>query len=441
MNKLIITAMCVASAGYIYAQEAAPAPEAVSQEQCEIEEQDVDAMMDEYIASKGWVEGLNEKNGKRFFIAKGTGVIQAPRASQQYVGSRANAYNKAMLEAKKAMVEYLGVDIATETQKEYAEGSAVLPPPPSSEAGAVAGQVADRLKTLLYNKLNQALASQGLDPVKDPAAAKAALGKQLNSEKYKKMISTMAQAKVLGLQAACTFEGSPKSGKGQIGVVAIWSDKLQQMAESMVTGCPVPSVGAKTPISEQVSKDPAVLMSTFGVQQKIDENGELVLVAFGQAGAATESATSANAAKNKAKQAAMAALREFAGEQVAVATDTLDAETTEEFESGAEVYENESAMKEKVAAAAAKMNIAGIAPLRNVKAKHPLNGKTVFVCAVTWSPKQAGQARALKKEMGKPLAPAAAAPAATKAAAPKAAAPAPASSFNNAGAGADEDAF
>lgn len=432
MNKLIIGAMCLASAGYMFAQEAASAPEATSQEQCEIEEKDVDAMMDEYISSKGWTEGLNEKNGKRFFVAKGSGVIQAPRASQQYIDSRVNAYNKAMLEAKKAMVEYLGVEIATETEKEYAEGSAVNPPPPTEGQ-----EVAGKLKQFLYAKLNKALAAEGIDPVKDPAAAKAALGKQLNSEKYKKMISSMAQAKVLGLQACCTFEGSPASGKGEIGVVAIWSDKLQQMASSIVTGAPVPPVGGKKPIAAQVSSDPKVLMSTFGVQQKIDENGDLVLVGFGQAGAISESKTSANAAKTKAKQAAMAAIREFAGEQVAVATDTLNAETTEEFEGGAETYSNESAMKEKIKAVAGKMNIAGIAPLRNVKCKHPLNGKTVFVCAVTWCPKQSAQARQLKSDMAKPLTPGNGAGA--RGAAP--AANVPTGPLNNQGQGADEDAF
>lgn len=430
MNKLILSAMCLSAVGIVCAQEAAPAPEAISQETCAIEEKDVDTMMDEYIASKGWTEGLNEKNGKKFFVAKGSGVIQAPRASQQYIDSRVNAYNKAMLEAKKAMVEYLGVDIATETAKEYAEGSAVAPTPTEVQ------EVGSKLKSFLYAKLNKALASEGIDPVQDPAAAKAALGKQLNSESYKKMISTMAQAKVVGFQAACTFEGTPASDKGEIGVVAIWSEKLQQMASSMVTGAKVPSVGAKTPIASQVSSNPQVLMSTFGVQQKVDENGDLVLVAFGQAGAASESKMSANAAKTKAKQNAMAALREFAGEQVAVATDTLNAESSEEFESGAEVYSNESAMKEKIAAVAGKMNIAGIAPLRNVKAKHPLNGKTVFVCALTWCPKQAGQARALKNTMRNPLA-----PIGPKPTAPVVKPQTPGVGLNNQGQGADEEAF
>ena len=430
MKKLMIAFAAVAAFGAVSAQDAA-APEALSQQECEIEEKDVDAMMDEYIASKGWSEGPNEKNGKRFFVAKGSGVIQAPRNSQQYIGSRVNAYNKAMLEAKKAMVEYLGVEIASETTRDYAEGSAVNPTPTEGQ------EVAGKLKQFLYAKLNKVLASEGIDPVKDPAAAKKALGAQLSSESYKKMISTMAQAKVLGLQACCTFEGSPSSGKGQIGVVAIWSDKLQQMAASMTTGQQLPSVGAKAPISEQVSSDPNVLMSTFGVQQKIDENGNLVLVGFGQAGGVSESTMSIKAAASKARQNAMAAIREFAGEQVAVATDTLSAETCEEFESGAENYSNESYMKERTKAVAEKMNISGMAPLRNVKAKHPLNGKTVCIVALTWSPKEAAKAKDLKASMARPLAPASGAPAAK----PAAAAPVSKGPHFGAGQSADEDAF
>jgi hypothetical protein len=147
---------------------------------------------------------------------------------------------------------------------------------------------------------------------------------------------------------------------------------------------------------------------------------------------------SAKAAQTKARQNAMAAIREFAGEQVAVATDTLEAESTEEFENGAEVYENESSMKEKIAATAARMNIAGIAPLKNFKFKHPINGKMVYGSIVTWCPKQAGQARALKRTMANPTA--------TSGSlrpnpAGGATAPASGSSFNAAGQGADDDAF
>ena len=432
--KRLIFAVSLAVVGVVMAQEATPAPEVQSQEKCAIEEKDVDTMMDEFIASRGWTEGLNTKaDGSKFFIAKGSGVIQAPKDSQGYIDSRVNAFNKAMLEAKKQMVEYLGVDIATETQKAYAEGTAVNTPP--TEVDEVAG----KLKQLLFAKINKSLAEEGIDPIKNPEAAKAALGKQLNSEQYRKFIATMARAKVVGFQACCTFEGTPSSGKGEIGVVAIWSPKLQAMAASIVTGAPVPPVGVKRPIRDQISNDPATLISTFGVQQKIDESGNLVLVAFGQAGGVSESKMAGKAAQSKARQNAIAAMREFAGEQVAVASDTLNAETAEEFESGAEAYENEGAMKEKVAAVATKMNIAGIAPLKNYKFKHPVNGKTVYGAVVTWCPKQAGQARMLKRMMANPRATSGSLH--PKAPVAPAAAPTSGRGFNAAGQGADSDAF
>lgn len=431
MKKLLMTALCAVFAGYAEAQDSAPAPEAVTQEKCAIDEKDVDAMMDEYIASKGWHEGLNVKNGKAFFVAKGTGVIQAPLNHPKYIDSRVNAFNKAMLEAKKAMVEYMKVMIGSVTLKEYGEGAAVSPEPTEEQ------KLEDKLQQLLYAKINKDLAAQGIDPIKDPVQAKKELGKMLNSEVYLKIVASAAEAMVVGMQACCTFEGTPKSGKGEIGVVAIHSDKLQRMAFSLATGVPVPRVAGKSPIAAQVSSDPSVLMSSFGVQQRIDENGDLVLVGFGQAGGVSESKMSARGAKSCARQNAMAAIREFAGEQVAVATVAVEAESAEEFASGAEVYMNESAFAERIAAVADAMNIEGIAPLRNMSAKHPLNGRTVYVCAVTWSPKQAMMARRLKQSGANPVAPNAQNGSAGGAASPSTGGKA----FNNQGDSADEDAF
>lgn len=432
MKKLVFAAT-FAVLGSVMAQQTASVPEETSQAKCAIEEKDVDVMMDEYIASKGWTEGLNTKSdGSKFFVAKGSAVIQAPRDDQKYISSRVNAFNKAMLDAKKAMVEYLGVEIATETKKAYAEGRAVNPKLTEKEV------VDEKLKQLLYAKLNKKLAEEGIDPIEDPEAAKKALGKQLNSEQYKKIIVTMARAKILGFQACCTFEGASSDGKGEIGVVAIWSPKLQAMAASIVTGAPVPAVGAKRPVRDQISSDPATLISTFGVQQKIDEAGDLVLVAFGQAGGVSESKAAGKGAQNRARANAMAAIREFAGEQMVVATGILDAESAEEFESGAEIYENESEMKEKIEAAASRMNIAGIAPLKSFKFKHPINGKIVYGSIVTWKPKQAGQARTLKRTMANP-----AATSGLLRANPARGDAAHASdrSYNAAGQGADDDAF
>lgn len=437
MKKLMIAFAAVAAFGTAFAQNAAaPAPESTSQGKCAIEEKDVDAMMDTYLSEKrpAWTPGLNTKaDGSKFFISVGRAAIKAPRNHKNYINSRVLAFNKAMLDAKAQMAEYLGAEILTETSRAIAEGAAARPAPLTET-----DQVADKLKQLMIAKLNKKLADEGIDPVTDPAKAKSALGEIVNSDEMKKFASVAARAEMIGIQACCSFEGTPAGKSGQIGVIAIWSPKLQAMAASILTGAPVPQVGAKVPVAQQISSDPATLISTFGVQQKIDESGDLVLVSFGQAGAASESDTSAEIARDKARIAAMAALREFAGEQVAVATDVLNAESTTEFENAGEEYVDESSYQKKIRAAAARMNISGIAPLKTYKFPHPINGKTVYGCIVTWCPKQAGQARMLKRTMANPTA-------TSSALRPKPVTPAasavPARGFNATGQGADPDAL
>lgn len=435
MNKLIYGAICVAIAGISFAQEAVPAEETV-QDKCAVAEKSVQDMIDAFLASKGWVPGENVKDGKKFFVATGTGVIQAPRSKPApYIGSRVNAFNKAMLEAKKNMVEYLGVSIQSETEKSYQEGT--FPKPEEAQAkGEDPNSLGYKLKSLVHAKLDKALRSEGVDPdaANKEAAAKAAK-KLLASEQYKKMVRTAAQAQVVGFQAVCTFEGTPSSDKGEIGVVAIWSPKLQEMAASILTGAPVAKGKAKNPIRDQIATDPGALLSTFGVQQKIDEAGDLVLVGFGQAGGLSESKMAAKGAQSKAKANALAAIREFAGENVAVATDMLSAESTEEFENAAEEYQDQSAFSEKIKATAAKLDISGIAVLKNWSFKHPLTGTTAYGCICTWAPKQAASAQQMKNMMANPTS----AAGANKPAAPK---PQPtASAYGASGQTGDEDAF
>ena len=211
------------------------------------------------------------------------------------------------------------------------------------------------------------------------------------------------------------------------------------MAEVMLVGGAVPNGIPKRPIAQQIPSDPVVLLTTFGVQQKLDENGQLVLVAFGQEGAITNSPTAANAAYRKAQLNAFAAIREFAGENVAVGSDMLNAETTTEYENAAEEYNNASAFSEKVKATAAKMNISGIVNLKRWKAKHPVSGKYIYGVICTWSPSSAARAQSLKARMNAPNAVSAgtSAPVAPKANESQL----QQKSFQGAGASADEDAF
>ncbi len=380
--------VCAASA-----QESSP-EDAVATEAA-VEEKSVRDMIDEYLASKGMDQGENtKKDGSSYFVAVGVGTIQAPLDNRGYIGSRVNAFNKAMLDAKAKMVEYLGTSIATETEKAYAEGDFANPPPEAPESNPIA----DKLKALLIAKLDNALRAEGVDPT-DKEAAATATKRILAGEQYRKTISTMARSEVVGMQVMCSFEGVPSGKQGEIGVVAIWSPKLGRMAAAMAGGGALPGGVGKRPIKEQIPSDKKVLLSTFGVQQKIDENGHLVLVSFGQTGAASESSMAANAAYDKAKMNAMAALREFAGETVAVAADSLQAESAQDYEDGTSDYEDQSAYSQRIKAKADAMKIAGIATVKRWEAKHPLTGRSVYGVVCSWSPDSAARAQSMKRAM------------------------------------------
>lgn len=429
LSRIMLAASVVASMSIVtIAQEANP-EDAVATEAA-VEEKNVHDIVDEYLNSKGMSEGENtKKDGSSYYVAVGYGVIQAPIGSRSYIDSRVNAYNKAMLAAKKQMAQYLEISIRTETEKSYSEGN--FNQNEAAEQDELS--IGAKLKTLIVAKIDKALREEGIDPDKaDKEARERAAKKQLNSDFYKKVISTAAKAEITGMQVMCSFEGTPSGEKGEIGVVAIWSPKLQAMARAISHGGKLPSGIGKRPIKEQIPTDKKVLLSTFGVQQKLDENGNLVLVAFGQAGGVSESPTSGNAARSKAKMQAMAAIREFAGETVAVTEDAINAESVEEFENAAESYEDASAFSQKIKATAEKLNISGISTIKNWDAKHPLSGRTVYGVVCAWSPNQAAKAKSMQRSMNE-------AASSAKSAEPPAANPN--GSLYGQGTSGDEDAF
>lgn len=396
-HRILPAAALAALAAILPAAAETAAPEAAIPAESSVGRASVRELMDGYLAEKGWTEGWNARaDGSGFFVSCGTGVIQADPSARTYVDSRVNAFDKAMLDAEAKMAEFLATRIRTSMVSEYAEGAFAG----NDAAESDETSVVSKLRRLLHAKLDKALRDEGVDPgMADAAARERAAAKSIATEAFARTIRSCARAAVCGMQAACTFEGIPASGKGEIGVVSVWSPKLQAMAHSLQTGAALPAGVAKRPISQQIPQDAKTLVSTFGIQQKLDENGRLVLVAFGQAGAVSDSAMAAGAAEEKARQRAIAAIREFAGRTVAVASDMASVETVEEFENAAEEYTDASAFRRRAAAVADEMKIAGIATVKRWNAVHPVSGGKVYGVVATWSPASAARAAAARRAM------------------------------------------
>jgi hypothetical protein len=150
---------------------------------------------------------------------------------------------------------------------------------------------------------------------------------------------------------------------------------------------------------EQVRVDKKVLLSTFGVQQTRDENGNYWLLASGQAGVKSDSAMSEDMAEEQARSIAEAYIRSFAGENAKRSSDLDRVESTKELITGAEVYNSEIAVKKSFEAASKKMKIRGMQKLKRWQTTHPLTGQKVVGVVVAWSPLSAQRAASTSQTM------------------------------------------
>jgi hypothetical protein len=354
-----------------------------------VEESSMQDILSGYLAKNNWIEGENVQNGNPIFIATGVGVISANKNSPAYISARINAFDKAFLRAKQQMTEYLGMKISTEAMLSYSEGD--VKAIDQSENGLPS--LWDKAKTLMHAKLDQMLNKEG---AKDENADKDKLEKLAkSSEEYRRLTKTMASAMVSGLQAFKVYETA-----GEIGVVAIYSKKLNELAYAVAADRSLPLEAKRgLPLIQQVANISNILWSSFGTVQKIDENGERVLVAFGQSMPVTPSQQSRNMAERAAKSVALGYMRSFAGEMIKTSQDILRADSVKEYENLTSTYKDHNAYRESISTTADKINFSGVQTIYRWRAAHPLNGAEVCGVVLVWSPSRSQKAHVIESRM------------------------------------------
>lgn len=360
------------------------------------DDEDVDTMISNFLSEKNWNEGLEgnyTKDGKPIYVAVGTAQISASKDDKNYIAARINAYNKALLSAKDEMVKYIENTISTETEYNMFSDES---DEDSDESSKGANVLTSKVKVLLESELDKALEKNGVD-LSNPSEQE--VKKVLNSADFKKKIRTFSEAQIAGLQVYKTFEYVPANKNGRVGVVAIWTERLFDMANVMVAGGDLPIGIPKKPIREQIATDTESLLTSFGVKQLLDEKGNLVLVSFGQAGAKSNSDMSLEVAKKQSKTYAEAAIREFAGENIVRSSAVDDNESYLEYVDETDEVAISNSFESKIKAKADDLKISGISTLKTAKVRHPITGKYVCICVCSWSPKSAMNAQEFGKKM------------------------------------------
>lgn len=415
MKKFSLFTAVLLSMGIAFAQAepgtSTDIPQAADiSEGCVDEGGDITELLQSYLDKKVWTEGANvKKNGEGFIVVRGIGPISAPSSNKNYNLARNNAATMALLDAKSNLAKYLESTIATAAELKVTGDTGEESASPETQfAQVLANQPDDSICgkciTLIHRKLDNALKAEGYDvdgerqmSQSEIEEAKAKIASVVEHESFKNTINRSATSLISGLQVFYSIEA-----KGNIGIVAIWSPALAEMASSMVTGQPVANKSPKKPIVKQIPTDKATLLATFGVQQKINEHGELVLVSYGQYQALSTSKRGELEAYNNAEQYAAQNIRNFAGEAVVTTRDLEDAQDSLVYseESGLSPdYSNTSAYNSFQKAAAKALKVNGIKVIKKWNAVHPVSGKKVYGVISSWSPKGAATARAYKEKI------------------------------------------
>lgn len=386
---------------------------------------------EEWLLDHGLEVGRNLKNGKLLYISVGSAIINARASDPAFIDSRYLAFQRAELQAKANTAIFLGVDLTTSrgssdreiNPKERAALEKIVNTSPTLKNNAQEAGVADDIFRLFKKttrlaeaKLDQALEGSGVDVEQEKVKEEQKqTARQINLNKSGRLrniseaslkAAACAMADVQGTQTIQTFEGSADGGY-QVVVICLWSRNMQKLVDIMSRGASPGSVSLKkikSEVTKQLPRDPQELACFSGVRAYINQHGEHVLLAFGQAGVEVIGGRRDKAfelAGKKARLRAMTAVRNFMGEKVAFKNVEQLREALAlyagqgEGDQGESEYRAISQFMENVQAQARRRKVTGLHGLKTYKLVHPFTDRPMVLKVMAWSP----QSQALASEI------------------------------------------
>lgn len=340
---------------------------------CEDGKSQLRKSMESYLKENGWVVGENKANDTRFYVAIGISYLEKT-TQEDNLPSRYNAYHKAMLMAKQEMVEFIDAKIIHESILSYREGDL---------------QRVQNLDDFMFWRNVSLITMEKLREIETKSDGKKSVLSleeleklALSTEEFMRVTRSSAQAELFGIQPVKVFEGVDDNGNYGIGVVAIKSPRLSKIAMSLINRQPVNKQKPGEPIKDQLEAEK--LFTSFGPVVVIDENGEPVVLGFGQEVAEKDNPRKRRIAERKAKMRALAGMAQFGGEYIVANTDMLEVEKTSEFENNLRKYENNSIYLEKIQTASKLVNVSGFETIHTWEGVHPITNEYIVGIVVAW---------------------------------------------------------
>lgn len=353
---------------------------------------DAKSAANDYLIKKGWVEGLN-KDGR--YVAIGNSAIEVSPADKDFQIYRVNAYKKAMIEAKSAITRFFAQEISARSKYAALEPQSAKAITAEAEAKAsIPPTILDKAKTLVNKKLDDALKKSGVN-ITDKKA-KPIIEDVLNESVFSDSVEALAKTQVGALITSKIFEQDKK-----ITVVCYYSENTKLLAGAINGTGYAPKVTPRKgdPVGIWIKKlKISQLYPSIGVQMTSDEDGNIVIISYGQAKARSKSATSIDMAYEKATLEADGFIRNFAGETVAYAGTKNGLETGKETEAMT-AKSVEETMSKMIETEAGALSIPGISTIRSWEITDPRSGSIICGVVRMWSIKTSDTANTSRESM------------------------------------------
>ena len=373
-------------------------------------------MATDFLSSSGLVQGFDSTTNR--FVAIGSATMPCDASnSEKFQLSRNATFERAMVDVKTQMAKYLKQEISTAVSSIYKEpktgdqveklnaATAPAQAPPLGDVQIkakvdvwgvqfdVSSMGADRALNLAQEEAN----NQNIDLTQPDAPAKMKV--LLSSDSFSKAVEVISKQEVVAVQCFQSFE-SIQNGECIVAVIGVVSPKSMAMAAAILGSGEAPKGEKKESIKDWLNtlKTTGKLLYTRGIIQRADENGDIVLISFGQAAPRTDGGRSMDAAFGKATTNADGSLRQFAGELVLCSSSNEEGYTLKEFDDKTKDFQSESAYEEKYKAVAQGLEVSGFAEKMREEVVHPSGNQKVAIVVKEWNLKNSQQANVLRKK-------------------------------------------
>jgi hypothetical protein len=269
------------------------------------------------------IENYKQESGlaarRDLILVSDVADVRVSGSHPDWVRYRTLAYDRALMGAQTEYIKQQGQHIASETVASLFKAANQDPPPFDPGAAGAPGQLNDILRKVagfVGGKLDEKLRELNIDPKESERAAPPQRHVQLR-EAFNKSTVSRSFGELVGMMPVKTFEGHDGAGNYRIGVVAVASPAMKELAQQVLRARgQFPADPARAGNPRDVLRDKDDLARQFGVRRLFDEEGSPVILSFGQWGIAPGSSGAAaeamyRVALQQAKSLADAQIAEF----------------------------------------------------------------------------------------------------------------------------------